>query len=350
LPDLIVKDGDTFRLDPEWQPETIEYDSYTEAGMPIDESSVSLERSGNSYMSSEGKLVSEALVNDLLDTISSLHLSHGLVYARTSYDGPHVVPIFNTTTLKLIGKDGNRVIVTVWRIENGAAVWNVVYNGRVYAQYDESLSLPVSRLIPAAMTCTETSCPAVHTVPSSMDITDYHEMPATIEYGFSGFDDDKVNFSYITDPAAWALNGLLSPDGYGYSADQHISQIKLMKPQGDVKCNVVGGWTQDRMRWGWTSVEWNFTCPVAGMHIGDWYHIPMEIDYESGKTDQVTLSGQWGKRPEISFDLSEEADRLFGGYIIYDDLLNDHQLNALSYEEFKVDTTTGAVIDMTGAL
>jgi hypothetical protein len=134
--DLIVPDGDVYRLDPNWQVESIQY-WYRRVGKgdPSAYSTQLITRQGETF-SKGAETVDGKKIQTLLLAMSNLTPGHGLIgFVMGSWD------------VELIGVDGRRITLQSSNLEDpDLAPWNITCNGRTYVQFDGRLAEPLTEL------------------------------------------------------------------------------------------------------------------------------------------------------------------------------------------------------------
>ena len=143
-PELIIPDGDSYRLDPEWEIKNISF-TYVKHGIKAFAEYESQEIINiTTGFWKDGKFINSNLVSEFKNNISNLYPSQFLMYYHVWDDND---PYWK---IDITGTSGE--IIWLGSASTGnmnAAPWNVYYNGRIYAQYDGSLGNYVAELFPS---------------------------------------------------------------------------------------------------------------------------------------------------------------------------------------------------------
>lgn len=219
---LIIRDGESFRLNPDWNISYIDYAS-TWLGLaspPFAHKEARITKTGNQYFMAANE-ISETDVTLFLNSIRNLHpIQNPLGFIGHTDDYPN-------WSIEIIGRDGRRILITSDSNSGLGAPWNVYYNGRFYAQYDGSLYMPLTKLFN----------PEFHEILATNVLTDRSqsfstgELPRQLSSGFLGLSplSGGLRKYYDSEEEAIVLN--FDPD---------ISDATLGKPVTAKLISVTG--------------------------------------------------------------------------------------------------------------
>ena len=328
LPELIIPTGNGFRLDPEWQAEKIEYVyrawTSSEGGLSSrsglgDEI---IQKSGAHYLWG-GKGVSAEKVKALLAAITNLHQAQSLL-----------VGVFHTDDypewqLELTGNDGNQILIYSASDENpGAAPWNVIYNGRIYAQYEATLGPLIGDLFQGTDdTFAESTAGQANSVGFATS-----GLPNQLIYGFKGLLPLSSFFDYTASLGDAEIQGYIRINNWFES--RNITALNAVELTVDGKkeaCTLKQPEGEEAY-----DAKWAFACKVESATVGQRYRYPIRIELasETGQKFVTTgeLRGVW-REPGVSLALppGEEVQAAMAGNPTIQDLLTDHILYVVYY-------------------
>lgn len=344
LPELMVADSDAnaggsaFRLDPVWQVARIEY-LYQWWGLadPVLDYQT-IERDGDTFHKGE-EVVAAGEIDALLAALVHFYPTQFLLAGVDHTDD------YPSWTVELTGTDGQVVLLNSSSSNaHGSVPWNLLVNGRGYAQYDGSLVETLFSLF-----LDKQGSPAAAFFPGGGS-------EGTLSFSTSGW----------LSQLAQGFTGLLPiSDGFQYRVDAEHGvlegRIQGRESIGGFGHMIIGTVTdleQVQVRWGDTRIDcpltpltapdpayaaWEFTCDLGVTVPVGMFHYPISVKFatdsgESIETDGV-LNGTWEGDPDlflmpvdpqIQSALMTNADAA--------DLLSDHYLAFASYNgEFNIE-------------
>jgi len=143
-PQLIVPDGEKYRLSGDWRPTHIDYYfRITKYDPDLNKITVVSLDSTDGIFKREGKPVAPEAIQNLLASIRDLYPVQGYLYGYPSGD---ITPVWQ---VELSDARGATIVLSAASAGNpDGGPWNVYYNGRLYAQYGGGVSAAVARLVP----------------------------------------------------------------------------------------------------------------------------------------------------------------------------------------------------------
>ncbi|MFZ5857755.1 MAG: hypothetical protein ACOYZ6_13060 [Chloroflexota bacterium] len=293
LPDLILQGQNGYRLDSQWQIDKIEY-VYDWWGLSEPQLGYEVISNSESGYHWNDKLIPAERIDDFLATITNLHPSQSLLVGIFHTDD------YPTWQIELTGKDGNRILIYSESNENpGYGPWHVVYNGRIYAQYDGTIGLAIGRLFERGDEFVwDSFLPEYHT----NDFVGFATTgwPNQLWYGFNGLLPISESFHYFVNPETNEIRGFVrgrySIGGFGNMIVGRIDTLKYVRLTKDGQkqnCAIEALESDDPY-----AEAWNFSCPVLRGETGQRYRFPIEIIFgtDEGRDfiTEGTLFGQWG--------------------------------------------------------
>lgn len=139
-PDIFVQDGDTLHLKEDWQAERLEYVfKWWGLAEPAFDYQI-VTKAGNMYQRGNTTIKPE-LVTNFLHALTNLHQSQFILVGQDHTDD------YPSWLIEITGVDGQRIQLFSASTGNpGSAPWNIIYNGRMYAQYDGAIADPLTAL------------------------------------------------------------------------------------------------------------------------------------------------------------------------------------------------------------
>jgi hypothetical protein len=293
LPDLIISENDVMHLDLEWDVAQIEY-SYDWWGLSEPQLGYELIRLGQSNYLWNEKVVSSERVNNFLSSITNLHPVQSLLVGIFHTDD------YPTWQVELTGVDGNHILIYAASNENpGYGPWHVIYNGRMYAQYDGSIGPAIGELFDREDDAFVWQA----------DFPEYHSdnvvgfategWPNQLWNGYEGLLPVSQGFSYQIDPESSKLEGYVrgrySIGGFGNMIVGKIVSLNSVVVEFEEKkqsCKIEEIVNADEY-----SEQWLFSCDIPDKKTGERYRLPiaMELGLDNGQsfTSKGTLYGLW---------------------------------------------------------
>lgn len=310
-PPLLLPQGDSYQLEPGWQLASITY-VYKWWGLaePIFDMQ-SITRQGDGYVRGEA-------------AVDAAHMASFLMTLRELYPTQQALSAINHTDdypswqVELLGTDGRRILLTS---QSNAypygAPWNVMHNGRLYAQYSGSIGAALATLFPSNQ-----GVPAGNFWPEGMGAEPQmafasSDLPPQLRYGFDGLLPIADSFSYQTDPSAGTLTGVIegrgSIGGFGNMVIGTLTGLEgvalALEDGTTLPCAVEPIETEDVL-----GALWEFSCPVAGKPVGERYRFPITVEMSNDRGIRVpmegVLHGIWGERePLLVLPMPIEIER-----------------------------------------
>lgn len=294
LPELIISDNGNIKLDENWQVSQIEY-SYDWWGLSEPQLGYELIKQTNSGYQWNGKPLSPEKIQDFVSSINNLHPVQSLLIGIFHTDD------YPTWQVELTGTDGNRILIYAASNENpGYGPWHVIYNGRIYAQYDGSIGLAIGKLFDREDDefAWKTRYPENH--PDGLVGFATSGWTNQLWYGFEGLLPIAQGFNYHVDPENSQIQGYIvgrySIGGFGNMIVGKIVSLYSVKIEIDGKqqsCKIETVESYDEY-----SARWFFSCNVSEKKKDEQYRIPVRIelglDSEKHLVTEGTLYGKWG--------------------------------------------------------
>jgi hypothetical protein len=338
LAELVIADGDSLAIDPKWPVQSIEY-VYKWWGLakPIFDHQL-IRREGGEFRKDDQSIKAE-------DVAAFLASIKHLYPVQLSVGGNAWTDDYPSWSIEITGEDGRRVLLTSSSTGNaGDGPWNVLFNGRQYAQYDGSLAEPLGQLFQS-----QRGQPAALFYPGGRvpDAVTYSVTgrPGQLVYGFNGLLPIADGFRYRTNVVSGTLEGLIegrgSIGGYGHMVIGTIDRLHHVTLTGPetVDCAITPIDTPDP-----SGALWEFSCPLPAMKPGTAYRFAISIEFGTDQGDTLTTTGElFGRWGEIADVLLTPPPAEIGAALAADatasDLLRDHILAYTLYQS--VISTTG---------
>ena len=330
--DLIHSSKDGYQLDPNWVPVHIEYVyQWWGLGDPVFNDQ-QLEYQGGRYLKNQVEVPSEK-VKSFINAIAHLHPTQFLLAGNDHTDD------YPSWKVEMTDQAGNQVMLFSSSTGNpGEAPWNVLYNGRLYAQYDGSIGDPLMALFPGPA-----GQPAAAFFPggSSANSVAFATggWPAQLTEGFVGLLPIADGFSYQADAKTGKIKGFIlgrsSIGGMGtmlIGKITKVDKVNLTASDGSQRsCDIKPVASSDP-----ASAAWSFECTVNGVVAGTHYRYPLEVAFNTDNNQQSSTQGQlvgvWGSSGDVLYlPLSDELQTIFAQNKVSRDLLTDHIPVRVSY-------------------
>lgn len=336
--ELVIADGDSLAIDPQWAVQSIEY-VYKWWGLakPVFDHQL-ISREGDEFRK-DGQSIKAEDVAAFLASIKHLYP------VQLSVGGYAWTDDYPSWSIEITGVDGRRVLLTSSSTGNaGDAPWNVLFNGRQYAQYDGSLAEPLGKLF-----ASQRGQPAAIYYPGGLmpDAVMYSisSWPRQLAFGFNGLLPIADGFRYRPNVVSGTLEGLIegrsSIGGYGHMVIGTIDRLRHVTLTGPetVDCAITPIDSSDP-----SAALWKFSCPLPTMKPDAAYRFGISIEFGTDQGDTLTttgeLFGRWSEAPDVLLmPPPAEIGAALATNATASDLLSDHILAYALYQS--VISTTG---------
>ena len=337
--DVVQEQSGAYALDPNWQVKSIDYlYKWWGLGEPVFDYQT-LERMGDHFQRG-GEVVPVDDVRAFLKSITLLHPSQLLLGGNSWTDD------YPSWAIEIVGEDGRRVQLFSSSTGNvGDGPWNVLDNGRLYAQYDGSLAEPLSKLFTS-----KRGEPAAAFMPGGRQpdtvVFGTQGFPKQMLYGFSGLLPIADGFGYTANVVSGTLEGFVqgrsSIGGMGgmvIGSITGLTRVALTLSDGSPSPCMIEPVAQDDP----AGAVWKFVCTPGVAKSDQPYRFPIVIELGTDKGEHFTTTGEvwgkWGALPEGLYSpLSAEVQAALEANDAAHDLLKDH-LPALALYQAEIGTT-----------
>jgi|GEM_PF-6227696 len=296
---LVQLSEEGYHLDPSWQIDRIEYVyEWWGLGEPILDYQV-VQRTENEYQLGDVR-IEPKLVESLLGSLADLHPSQFSLVSLSHTDD------YPSWRMELVGDDGRRLLVYSSSTGNpGAAPWNVLDNGRLYAQFNDAVAQPMSELFQSPQ-----GQPAAAFFPGGWDPDLVYfataGLPSQLTEGFEGLLPISEGFRYAADPESGAIRAFLqgrsSIGGLGGMVIGEITtlnQAALTTPtEASVPCTIEPLKSDDP-----AEESWALECQAGPATSGDRFRFPIQLEVSTSDGRRInldgTLVGTWGSQNEL---------------------------------------------------
>jgi hypothetical protein len=326
LPTILEQDeSQAYRLKADWAASSVVY-SYGWWGLANPGNDYQVITRDEGGFKNGGKSVATEDVQQLLSAIHDLYPTQLLLsYTSHTDDYPQ-------WTVQVDGTDGQHILLESESNDNpGNGPWNVLYNGRLYAQYSGALGSAIGKLFGGRL--------ARGDAPTTEVSFSTNGLPPQLTYGFWGLVPISQGFSYSVDLTQSAIVGRVTGEsaiGTMQIGDiDKLLSVKLVPANGTVTpCTTEDLPEGDSFT---PVTSWKFTCFV---HIGnpdDRYKFGISVEFgrESGSTTEVEgeLYGTWGSEANGPIGLPLPADLAadFAGNPQAKDLMSDLRPSFATY-------------------
>lgn len=290
--DVVTAQDGSYALDPNWQIASIHYlYQWWGLGEPVFDYQV-LESDGDHFRRA-AEIVPVETVQAFLKSIDQLYPSQLLVGGNGWTDD------YPSWAIEIVGRDGRRVqLFSASTGNEGDGPWNVLDNGRLYAQYDGSLAEPLSKLFSS-----KRGDPAAAFVPGGRQpdtvVFGTRNFPAQMVYGFNGLLPIADGFGYQTNVVSGTLTGFVqgrsSIGGRGgmvIGSVIGLTRVELTQANGaQLPCVIEPIDTKDV-----AGAVWRFTCTPGSAVAGQPYRFSITVELGTDKGEHLTTTGEiWGK-------------------------------------------------------
>lgn len=253
-PALLTSAADGYALDPAWPVQQVEYVfKWWGLAKPIFDYQ-RLELSGSAYTAMTRTVPAQA-VQALVQAINHLTPMPVMVEGLSHTDD------YPSRAVELTGTDGQRILLLSGSTANpNAAPWNVLYNGKLYAQLDGGIGLALNGLFGQAG-----GFPAAAFFPGGQKpntiVFASAGWPNQVIAGFNGLLPIADSFEYGFDPKLQRLRGTIvgrsSILGFGNMVIGTVTGLSSVRVGGDA-CAIDPIATADV-----AGAAWTFSCPLG---------------------------------------------------------------------------------------
>jgi hypothetical protein len=286
-PPLVQQSNGSYRLDPSWQVDRIEYVyEWWGLGDPILDYQVVLREEGGYRL--DDVHVQPEVVDALIASLTDLHPSQFSLVALSHTDD------YPSWRIELVGDDGRRLLVYSSSTGNpGAAPWNVLDNGRLFAQYSGAVAQPMSDLFHSPQ-----GQPAAAFFPGGWDPDHVYfataGRPPQLSEGFEGLLPVSERFHYTADATSGVIRAFLqgrsSIGGFGNMVLGEITALNrasLSSPDATtVPCTIEALESEDP-----SEKSWALECQVGPATPGAHFRLPVELEVSTSNGRHITIDG-----------------------------------------------------------
>lgn len=288
-----------FALDPNWQIAEIEYD-YDWGGLGIhrDKPNQIVNRKGDAFIRND-QVIAIQTIEAFVHSIERFHPSQFYISGyRWTDDYP-------SHTIQITGVDGQQIVISASSTGNpGDGPWNLIYNGRLYAQYDGAFGYGMDGIFDYVMRGTDTEMfgdifsDTIEFTPAISFST--YNLPPQLEDGFEGLFPISDHFSYTADVTTGEIKGeIIGRIFYGeyeqepiYSGTfAELHSITLLPNTSSAVACVIEPMTLPNRENKEGDAAWSFTCPMGVVAQGTPYLYPIEVQLQDNDGNPVTLNG-----------------------------------------------------------
>ena len=286
-PALVKPSNGSYRVDPDWHVDKIEYVyEWWGLGDPILDYQV-VRREGDGYLL--GSLnIDTRVITSLIESLRDLHPTQFSLIALSHTDD------YPSWRMEFVGSDGRRLLVYSSSTGNpGSAPWNVLDNGRLYAQYTGAIAEPMSDLFHSPQ-----GEPAAAFFPGGWD-PDYvffatAGWPPQLTEGFEGLLPVSDSFQYTADATSGTIRAFLqgrsSIGGFGNMILGEITalnQALLSIPnETTVPCTVEEIKAEDP-----SAASWAIECQAGPATSGSHFKFPLRLEISTSDGRDLHIDG-----------------------------------------------------------
>jgi hypothetical protein len=305
LPDIVEQSGDAQRVKPGWGVTSIDY-LYTWIGLGswvFDYQRVT--KDGDAYRRDGDALVSSADVAALVTALDRLYPTQRLLGGNAWTDD------YPEWAVELVGADGQRVLLTSSSTGNpGNGPWNVLINGRLYAQYDGAIGEALGKVFVSRLSQTAGTFVPGGREPGQVAF-DTQGLPPQLTAGYWGLIPLYKRFDYAANREAGRIEGTIRLDRTGgrrMPGDEdkqaervvNINSVTLSPPNAaEVLCEL----SEEQDASNQNVSMWRFECPLQTGEEGSRYRIPVVVDGTTAAGSDIRMSGEmwgvWGTKGKI---------------------------------------------------
>ena len=297
LPDITQPSGDGRKVKGDWEVASIDY-LYRWIGLGswvFDHQQ--LRKEGGGYLRDGETPVGAADVAALVASLDRLYPTQRLLGGNAWTDD------YPNWAVELVGADGQRVLITSDSTGNpGSGPWNVLINGRLYAQYDGAIGEALGKVFESRLGEPAGAFVTGGREPGQVAF-ETQGLPPQLSVGYLGLLPLYERFEYRANREAGQIEGEITLDRAGgrtMPGDEdkqagrivRINGMRLPPPGGsEVQCEL----SEEQEPGDRNTVIWRFTCPMQIGEDGTRYRIPIAIDGTTAAGDDLVMSGElWG--------------------------------------------------------
>jgi hypothetical protein len=331
IPTLIEPSGNAFRIRTTWEITQVDYlYQWLGLGRPVRDYQ-QIKRSGPSFTRGSEPVGVEK-ITALVEALDRLYPTQFLLVGRGHTDD------YPAWSIELTGTDKQHLLIYSGSTDNpGGGPWNILYNGRLYAQYEGALGQVLGQLFQSIR-----GQPAATYRPGGREQDHAYfstsGLPAQLTYGYWGLLPVSDSFSYVADLPKMQIRGEIVVwqlvAGYADTVIGRITNpknITLDQNGRQIACNLTSPASSDP-----SGAAWSFECPLDHIAEGDTFHYPIQIQYgtDRGTVDQTEgeLYGKWTAEPNpVWTPPSDEIAAAFTQEPTAHQLMMTHLLGYASY-------------------
>lgn len=341
LPEWIISGENGFQLSPEWQAAEIQY-TY-EMWVVEEEGSQLATRSGLGYEIIQKKgagyvwnqrNISPAKVKAFLATLTNLHPAQSLLIGIFHTDD---YPVWQ---LDLTGADGSHILLYSASDENpGYGPWHVIYNGRIYVEYEGAIGLAIGNLFEGMDDSFNWNADGIDSDYHPANLVGFNTsgLPPQLSSGFTGLLPIASMFEYKTSLAEGEIRGYVrgkrliqTSDGFGRMED--LKLVELMDGAEKKACTIEDE-PKEQDDPDARGADWKFVCKPTSIHSGERYHYPIRLEFSWDAGSKLIAAGElqgiWrDQAAPLIFPPAEEIQAALKENPDLQELLKDHLLDA----------------------
>jgi hypothetical protein len=301
-----------------------------------------IERRDSGFWKNDQPISTEA-VDKLVQAIAHLHPQpHTVSVTVWSDDYPY-------WAIELTSMNGDNVLLYSDSNASSYIPWNVIFNGKIYAQYTGDIPSALDGLFTVFEDRTISySCGCQNE--GYLPANSFEPQPEQISEGFNGLLPIYHDFSYYADLQNGELRGYLSGesrvDQVGQAQINWLTDLRAIDldsvPGQTVSCSLEN-MPNDDPQW----IYWKFNCPVGSPVDRISYRYPIRLTYATSNGQPYILSGElfgyWEPSTTLPFvPYPDEIGVILKSSPPVNDLLQDH-LVYFDYTLGYADPSTGVI-------
>jgi hypothetical protein len=284
----LIETEEGLALDPAWQIARVEY-AYQWWGLsstPALEPQV-IEREGDTF-TRDGTSLTAADMEAFVASLTHFYPTQYYVYGNAWTDD------YPTHTIEITGEDGQRFLLISTSTGNvGDGPWNLVYNDRLYAQYDGSFANGMAAVFDYTLRGTiegvfegtvHEGLPPVHFATEGL--------PRPLLYGFDGLLPISESFYYTANLQDGVIEGEIvgrsSVGGFGNMVIGTFTTLDtvVIENAAVAPCEITPLDIYDAV-----GAAWTFRCAVSDVAEDDAYLYPITVTLGNERGENSTLAG-----------------------------------------------------------